>query len=48
MSTGNISRFGTYLPPTAAQRGAVIAERIEAQNSAPVWRPNAIQQQFEL
>lgn len=31
------SRFGSYLPPTAAQRAAVIAERIEANNRAAVW-----------
>lgn len=34
---GSISRFGTYLPPTAGQRSEVIASRIEAHNSAPVW-----------
>lgn len=39
---GSLDRFGIYLPPTAAQRAAVIAERIEANNSAPVWisQPN--------
>jgi len=26
-----------YLPPTAAQRAAVIAERIEQHNSTPCW-----------
>ncbi|WAB92012.1 hypothetical protein OSS47_28515 [Pseudomonas citronellolis] len=34
---GSISRFGMYAPPTAGQRAAVIADRIEAHNSAPVW-----------
>ena len=33
----SISRFGIYCPPTASQRGIVIAERIESFNSAPVW-----------
>ena len=31
------SRFGIYTPPTSSQRAAVIADRIEAHNSAPVW-----------
>lgn len=30
-----LDRFGMYVPPTAAQRAAVIAERIEQHNSAP-------------
>lgn len=34
---GSLSRFGSYLPPTASQRSAVIAERIEAHNSSAVW-----------
>lgn len=34
---GSVSRFGIYVPPTAGQRAAVIADRIEAHNSAPVW-----------
>lgn len=37
VNCGSLSRFGSYVPPTAAQRAAVIAERIEVQNSAPVW-----------
>lgn len=43
VNSGSVSRFGIYLPPTAAQRGSIIAERIEAHNSAPVWRPLANQ-----
>jgi len=31
------NRFGMYMPPTNWQRAAIIAERIEAFNSAPVW-----------
>lgn len=38
MNSGSLSRFGMYLPPTTAQRAAVIAERIEANNSAPVFQ----------
>ncbi|EOZ5126565.1 hypothetical protein ABL975_17270 [Pseudomonas aeruginosa] len=34
---GSVSRFGIYPPPTAGQRAAVIADRIETHNSAPVW-----------
>lgn len=37
VNCGSLSRFGSYTPPTAAQRAAVIAERIEAHNSASVW-----------
>ena len=37
VNSGSLSRFGMYLPPTTAQRAAVIAERIEAHNSAPVF-----------
>lgn len=34
---GSLDRFGIYLPPTAAQRSSIIAERIEAHSSAAVW-----------
>lgn len=34
-----LSRFGMYVPPTAAQRCDVIASRIESYNSAPVFDP---------
>lgn len=34
---GSVARFGMYAPPTAGQRASVIADRIEAHNSAPVW-----------
>lgn len=34
---GSISRFGMYPAPTAGQRSAVIADRIEQYNSASVW-----------
>lgn len=37
---GSISRFGMYAPPTAGQRASVIADRIEAHNSAAIWRPD--------
>lgn len=37
VNSGSLSRFGMYLPPTAAQRAAVIAERIEMHNSAPTF-----------
>ena len=41
--TSNPRRFGAYTPPTAAQRAAVIADRIEAHNSAPIWTRQALQ-----
>lgn len=43
VNCGSLSRFGIYVPPTAAQRAAVIAERIEAQNSAAIWERQAQQ-----
>jgi hypothetical protein len=43
VNCGSLDRFGMYLPPTAAQRAAVIAERIESHNSAPLWKPLPIQ-----
>ena len=39
-NNNQISRFGMYPPPTAGQRAATIAARIEAHNSAPVWLGN--------
>jgi len=38
VNCGSISRFGSYVPPTAAQRAAVIADRIESHNSAAYWQ----------
>ena len=35
---GSVSRFGMYTPPTAGQRAAVIADRIESHNSASIWQ----------
>lgn len=43
VNCGSLDRFGMYLPPTAAQRAAVIADRIEAINSAPCWVRQPIQ-----
>lgn len=37
VNCGSLSRFGSYLPPTAAQRAEVIAARIEAHNAAACW-----------
>jgi len=37
VNCGSVSRFGLYPAPTASQRAAVIAERIESHNSAAVW-----------
>ena len=37
VNSGSLSRFGSYLPPTTSQRAAVIAERIESHNSAPIF-----------
>lgn len=45
VNCGSVSRFGQYTPPTAGQRAEVIAERIEAHNSAAVWESS---KQLEL
>lgn len=37
----SVSRFGMYVPPTAGQRAYVIAEGIEAINSATIWKGTA-------
>lgn len=46
MNSGSLSRFGMYTPPTSGQRATVIADRIEAHNSAPLWVPPAFQAGF--
>lgn len=46
VNCGSLDRFGIYKPATAAQRAAVIADRIEQHNSAPFWVRN--NNQFEL
>lgn len=47
VNSGSLARFGQYLPPTAAQRAGVIADRVEAWNSAPIWAP-AVQKHEEI
>lgn len=37
VNCGAKERFGMYVPPTSAQRAAVIAARIESNNSAALW-----------
>ena len=46
VNCGSISRFGSYLPPTASQRAEVIAARIESHNSAPRWVSGGDQQRL--
>lgn len=46
-NNNQIKRFGMYAPPSAGQRAAVIASRIEAHNSAPLWQ-GLQQQSMEL
>ena len=47
VNSGSLSRFGSYLPPTSAQRAAVIAERIEMHNSAAIWVRTVRQMEIE-
>ena len=47
VNSGSLARFGSYMPPTSSQRAAVIAERIEAHNSAAIFTP-IISEQFTL
>lgn len=44
MNSGSKKRFGIYCPPTTSQRAAVIAERIEVNNSSPAWGAEVAQQ----
>lgn len=37
VNCGSLSRFGMYVPATAGQRAAVIADKIETFNSAESW-----------
>lgn len=37
VNSGAVSRFGSYPAPTRAQRAEVLAARVEAHNSCPVW-----------
>jgi hypothetical protein len=46
VNSGSLDRFGMYLPPTRSQRAAVIADRIEAFNSASVWFGRPQQQEI--
>lgn len=43
-NSSSYTRFGQYLPPTAAQRMEVIATRIEAHQSRAIWVKNREQQ----
>lgn len=38
VNAGSLARFGLYKPTSRSQRAAVIADRIEVFNSAPVWQ----------
>jgi len=38
-NSSSYSRFGTYVPPNASTRMAIIAERIEKHQSAAIWVP---------
>jgi len=47
----NWERFGIYVPKKQSQRANIIADRIEAHNSAPIWNPSqsiTIQQELSL
>lgn len=43
-----VNYFGRYTPPTASQRAAVIADRIEIINSCPVWVKSKQIQFFQI
>ena len=44
VNSGSIGRFGIYTPATSAQRAAVIADRVEAHNSASLWERPSFQE----
>lgn len=47
-NSSNHSRFGSYLPFTTAQRMTVIADRIEAHQSAAVWSREQYAEMWQL
>lgn len=47
-NNNQMRRFGMYPPPTAGQRAATIAARVEATNSAPLWVRGCTQAAFAL
>ena len=47
-NNNQINRFGMYPPPTAGQRAATIAARIESNNCAAYWVPDNMQHELEL
>ena len=48
VNQGSTTGWGSYRPPTASQRAAVIADRVEMYSSAPIYRPMGVQSEFEL
>lgn len=48
VNCGSLSRFGMYTPATSSQRAAVIADRIEQNNSAEIFVGFQTQDLFEL
>jgi hypothetical protein len=47
-NNNQLKRFGMYPPPTAGQRAATIADRVESFNSSPVWLQEYQQTALEL
>lgn len=46
VNSGSLDRFGIYKPATAAQRAAVIADKIESHNSAQTWEKQPTQEEL--
>jgi len=47
-NSSSYARFGMYQPPNASTRMAIIAERIESHQAAPVWAGVPIDEPFML
>ncbi len=47
-NSSSYSRFGMYTPPNASTRMAIIAERIESHQSAPLWIAPPSEEEFRL
>jgi len=47
-NSSSYSRFGMYVPPNASTRMAIIAERIEAHQSAALWTAAPVDELFTL
>lgn len=46
VNAGSLSRFGSYIPPSAGLRASIIASRIETTQAAAIWRGSYTEELF--